>query len=205
MVQTAPPDVPSVDRPVPPRTVAPPGVRAPLPRHGRGLPRRRPPFRRGPHRAGSEVGGGDERVTLGTVASIERAAPRNDGRWHLVVAGTGLLRVTRWLADDPYPRALVEPCGGVPATDGDAMVTHRSSSGASGHWCRSSSQARAPPDVAALDDDPDVALWQLCALAPVRSWIASTSSSTRARRTAGAAPRARPAVGDDIRRIFAGG
>jgi uncharacterized protein len=155
---------------------------------------------------GSEVGGGDERVTVGTVASIERATPRNDGRWHLVVAGTGLLRVTRWLADDPYPRALVEPCDGVPATDGDALRDAQVELRRVRALVSELSQAPAPPDVAALDDAPDVALWQLCALAPV-------TVLDRQHLLEAPGPDERvallrelvAAVGDDVRRILAGG
>ncbi len=57
---------------------------------------------------GSEVGGGDTRLGLGTVARIVRAGELEDGRWVLVTAGTERLRVVEWLPDDPYPRAEVE-------------------------------------------------------------------------------------------------
>jgi Lon protease-like protein len=59
---------------------------------------------------GSEVGGGDERLHVGTVAAIEdvtSAAP--DGRFSLRVRGSERIRVERWLADDPYPKAEVAP------------------------------------------------------------------------------------------------
>ena len=59
---------------------------------------------------GSEVGGGDERVDGGD-GRLDRerrpAGPTADGISSS--PGLGLLRVTRWLDDDPYPRALVEP------------------------------------------------------------------------------------------------
>jgi Lon protease-like protein len=57
---------------------------------------------------GSEVGGGDVRFDVGTVARILRAGELEDGRWVLVTAGTERLRVREWLDDDPYPRADVE-------------------------------------------------------------------------------------------------
>jgi Lon protease-like protein len=57
---------------------------------------------------GSEVGGGDVRTTVGTVARVVRAEELPDGRWHLLAVGTPRrLRVLRWLPDDPYPRAEV--------------------------------------------------------------------------------------------------
>ena len=59
-------------------------------------------------RRGSEVGGGDERVDVGTVARIETATPLADGRWRLAIIGAHRLRVREWLADDPYPLATVD-------------------------------------------------------------------------------------------------
>ena len=55
-----------------------------------------------------EVGGGDTRFGVGTVARIREAAELADGRWALVCAGTRRLTVRAWLPDDPYPLALVE-------------------------------------------------------------------------------------------------
>lgn len=58
---------------------------------------------------GSEVGGGDERRSVGTVVTIVEADPVAPGRWHVVGIGSGRLRVVEWLPDDPYPQALVAP------------------------------------------------------------------------------------------------
>jgi Lon protease-like protein len=57
---------------------------------------------------GHEVGGGDSRFGVGTVARIVEAARTPDGRYLLATVGTERLRVRRWLADDPYPRADVD-------------------------------------------------------------------------------------------------
>ena len=57
---------------------------------------------------GREVGGGDTRFNVGTRAQTVQAAQFADGRWALALAGVGRIRVTRWLPDDPYPRAEVE-------------------------------------------------------------------------------------------------
>jgi Lon protease-like protein len=57
---------------------------------------------------GSEVGGGDVRTDVGTVARIVAAQPLPDGRTFLLTVGTRRIRVVRWLDDDPYPRAEVE-------------------------------------------------------------------------------------------------
>jgi Lon protease-like protein len=57
---------------------------------------------------GSEVGGGDTRFPTGTVAQILRADRFPDGRFYAITCGTRRLRVTQWLAADPYPRAEIE-------------------------------------------------------------------------------------------------
>jgi uncharacterized protein len=66
---------------------------------------------------GSEVGGGDTRFSVGTVARIVAAGRLPDGRYLLATEGTRRLRVREWLPDDPYPRADVELLGepGAPA------------------------------------------------------------------------------------------
>lgn len=56
---------------------------------------------------GSEVGGGDVRTDVGTLARIVEARELADGRWLLGVGGVERIRVERWLPDDPYPRAEV--------------------------------------------------------------------------------------------------
>lgn len=57
---------------------------------------------------GSEVGGGDIRSMVGTIARIVQLAETPDGRYALVAAGARRLRVKVWLPDDPYPVAEVE-------------------------------------------------------------------------------------------------
>jgi Lon protease-like protein len=57
---------------------------------------------------GSEVGGGDVRADVGTVARVLEARELDDGRWAVGAVGTRRIRVVEWLDDDPYPRAEVE-------------------------------------------------------------------------------------------------
>jgi len=57
---------------------------------------------------GSEVGGGEVRTGIGTLARIVEAEELQDGRWVLIAVGVRRLRVVEWLPDDPYPRATVE-------------------------------------------------------------------------------------------------
>jgi len=54
---------------------------------------------------GYEVGGGDSRFDVGTVARIVEAARTPDGRYLLATIGTDRLRIKKWLDDDPFPRA----------------------------------------------------------------------------------------------------
>lgn len=57
---------------------------------------------------GAEVGGGDVRTDIGTVAQVHEAEELPDGRWALVAIGVRRIHVSRWLPDDPYPRAEVD-------------------------------------------------------------------------------------------------
>lgn len=56
---------------------------------------------------GSEVGGGDTRKNVGTLAEIIDSEKSNDGRWLLLTEGTKRIETSRWLEDSPYPRAEV--------------------------------------------------------------------------------------------------
>lgn len=58
---------------------------------------------------GWEVGGGDARSDVGAMARIEQHLDLGDGQ-HQVIAAVGeRIKVLRWLPDDPYPRAVVQP------------------------------------------------------------------------------------------------
>jgi Lon protease-like protein len=65
---------------------------------------------------GSEVGGGDIRSDVGTVARIVEATGAPDGRWMLLVVGDRRVRVKRWLDDDPHPWAELEAWPDPPPT-----------------------------------------------------------------------------------------
>ena len=67
---------------------------------------------------GHEVGGGEKRFDLGTLAEVlEIAAP--DGPLAVVARGTRRFRVTQWLEDDPYPRAEIELLDSLEETPAD--------------------------------------------------------------------------------------
>ena len=56
---------------------------------------------------GSEVGGGDARFSIATLAHVVSATELPDGRYALTAVGVARVRVERWLPDDPYPRAEI--------------------------------------------------------------------------------------------------
>jgi uncharacterized protein len=123
---------------------------------------------------GSEVGGGDERSTLGTRGVITKSVELPDGRWVLEIEGEARIQVDEWLPDDPYPVALVREPGPGPGDPGPLV-------GAAGQRVRRvrallAEQGGAPPLPAelALDGggDAEVAAWQLCAAAPLNSYDA---------------------------------
>ena len=59
--------------------------------------------------AGREVGGGDTRSDVGTLAHIAECADFGDGRYRLRCVMGERIRVLEWQPDNPYPRAAIEP------------------------------------------------------------------------------------------------
>ncbi len=135
---------------------------------------------------GSEVGGGDQRASVGTQGLIIRAAELPDGRWVLEVAGEEPVAIDEWLPDDPYPVALVSAHLG--AVRGAEVGERGASVEEVEVLCLEAAQrirrTRAvlaehggppalPPDVA-LDGggSPELASWLLCAAAPISTYDA---------------------------------
>lgn len=75
---------------------------------------------------GHEVGGGDERTSVGTVARITSCRPASGGRLLLGCIGDHRIRVDEWLPDDPYPRARVRSWPDEPAVVGSGIVAELS-------------------------------------------------------------------------------
>ncbi|SOJ53148.1 hypothetical protein MSIMFB_00649 [Mycobacterium simulans] len=57
---------------------------------------------------GSEVGGGESRCNVGTLARIDECIDQGAGHYVLRCRTGERLRVRDWLPDDPYPRAAVQ-------------------------------------------------------------------------------------------------
>lgn len=116
---------------------------------------------------GFEVGGDDVRSSVGTVARIIEHQHLEDGRWVIATVGTRRYRVLEWLDDQPYPRANVEDWPDTPSTRdlsvdlGDAVKLFNRVM---------ATAAEAGYDVGPIpdiDDEPDIGIAQLTALAPV--------------------------------------
>jgi len=142
---------------------------------------------------GSEVGGGDVRTDVGTMARIVRADEMPDGRFAVGAVGMRRIRVDAWLDDDPYPRAEVSDWpddddarpGGTAGEAGTAGVVDEV-----GRLLRRAAALRAelgdpaPPVDLVLADDPLVASYQGTAVAPLgpadrQALLASSSTSAR--------------------------
>ena len=118
---------------------------------------------------GWEVGGGDERSAVGTVARILDMQVTPDGRYAVAAVGTDRLRVNAWLPDDPYPLADVDrwpdddagaeiPAGAIEALHDRVRELNV--------LVREIGEMTPPPD-ADISDDPRMALFHLAALSPL--------------------------------------
>ena len=114
---------------------------------------------------GSEVGGGDVRTDVGTVAQVLEIERFDDGRCALAAVGTRRFRVDRWLDDDPYPRAEVTDWDdsapeSLDLDEVDALFRRALALAAE------LGEAPAPMDVE-LAEDAGLATFQMAALAPL--------------------------------------
>jgi Lon protease-like protein len=132
---------------------------------------------------GSEVGGGDVRNDVGTVARIAQRTGADDGRMLVLARGVRRVRVRRWLADDPYPRAVVDdlvdqadgpPVGppvGAPVDAGSGPSPPGAPAERAVRRLRSLlselGQIPALPHDLVLGGDDDQIGWHLCRLAPL--------------------------------------
>lgn len=116
---------------------------------------------------GSEVGGGDVRFDLGTVARIADSAELPDGRIGLATVGECRLRVRTWLPDAPYPLADVDVLPD-PEAGADALAARTPLVAAFTRVVDLARALGAPvPDDLALADDPLRAAWEATAMAPI--------------------------------------
>jgi len=118
---------------------------------------------------GSEVGGGDARFTVGTVASIV-TVEIGEGSIVLVAHGTERFEVVDWLEEDPFPRARVRKLAALVVELEDLDALAAAERVVRDTLTRHSEfvELRWPADVV-LSDNPAERLWQLAGIAPIGS------------------------------------
>ncbi len=134
--------------------------------------------------SGLEVGGGDDRFDVGTIAEIVHAEVDPDGQARLMAVGRDRFRVLRWADGALYPQAEIEMFADVDDAS-TATVEVLAKRVRRLLATRSELGLMGPPATIELHDDPDVRLWQLCALVPTLphddlALLASPSAASRA-------------------------
>ncbi|MFJ4016526.1 LON peptidase substrate-binding domain-containing protein [Microbacterium sp. NPDC090014] len=112
---------------------------------------------------GHEVGGGDRRSGIGTMARLVSVAA--DAQvLHTLAVGTARFTVDQWLDEAPYPRAEVTPLPEL--TWNDALTPLRTEAEAIVR--RVLARTDSPWDAdTELSEEPLAAAWQLAAIAPL--------------------------------------
>ena len=136
--------------------------------------------------AGSEVGGGDRRSGVGTLARIVQADRIGEGQWALLAIGEERLVVERWLPDDPYPCADVVLQPDASPFDESALAPAERAVRQALALVAELDEPAAPYAIE-LAAEPTVAAWQLVAIAPLgpfdkQQLLAETDPSTRLHR-----------------------
>jgi Lon protease-like protein len=116
---------------------------------------------------GSEVGGGDVRRDIATVARIVEMAELPGGRSALVTVGTRRIRIERWLDDDPYPRAEVSDWPDAPDEPGPPGIDDLVARLRRVLALLAELGERAAPATTEVADDPVLATYHVAALAPL--------------------------------------
>ena len=116
---------------------------------------------------GSEVGGGDKRFDVGTLAQVLQVeAP--DGPLQVMARGTDRFRVLEWLEDDPYPQARVEMLPALELSlETEALLPPYEAKVREVLKELSTEQAGTWPEDIELAEDINERLWQLVGIAPL--------------------------------------
>lgn len=119
-------------------------------------------------RRGHEVGGGDERYDVGTVAEVVEKEEIGDGMSLITAVGRERIKIIRWLDDDPYPRATVEhlsPAASSPELAAAVAATDNARKQLIGAAIEIG--VRGMDLAIELPDDPVAAGWLLCNSSPL--------------------------------------
>ena len=118
---------------------------------------------------GSEVGGGDVRFGVGTVARIA-SVEIGDGSIGLLATGAARFEVVRWLGDDPFPRAEVRELATLELDASTVPELAAAEALVRATLTRASEFVELPwsPDVR-LSAEPAERIWQVAGIAPLGS------------------------------------
>jgi Lon protease-like protein len=149
---------------------------------------------------GSEVGGGDARSDVGTMASVGQAALAPDGRYAVLATGGARLHVEQWLPDDPFPQAVVVELEDEPCTTDDLDAARAAVRRVEALRSETGDVVSSDPVMAAPD------LWHLCDRLPVSAFdrqrlLAAPTTAARARLLLALADE----LADDLVRLLSGG
>ncbi|MEZ5255997.1 MAG: LON peptidase substrate-binding domain-containing protein [Ilumatobacteraceae bacterium] len=118
---------------------------------------------------GQEVGGGDHRRDVGTVARILQVGEIGPGLYAVQAVGARRIRVNAWLPDDPYPLADVDDWPDEACDAGRPLGARRASVEQEVRRVLASDRARhlAPDATAEISGDPLLASGTTAAIAPI--------------------------------------
>lgn len=116
---------------------------------------------------GSEVGGGDQRGTVGSLVRIVQAEEAPDGRWAVLGIGIERLRVVEWLPDDPFPRCKAEAFPDGDTTSNTELLVRQTLEATMKLMDRLGVDRNEQQSQPELDADLSVASFQLTALSPL--------------------------------------
>jgi hypothetical protein len=116
---------------------------------------------------GWEVGGGEQRFGVGTIAEITQLGAQ-DGFVGLIAQGGQRFEVTRWLDDAPHPRAEIRELADLQWDIGLSELRQQTEHVVRRTLALASEFAENvwPPDVE-LSSNPVAAAWQLAAISPL--------------------------------------
>ena len=117
---------------------------------------------------GSEVGGYDQRTSVGTVVQILGSHHLIDGKTLIMVEGINCVKVSSWLPDDPYPMALVsERCCDEVAIEPALLKSTQSAVRALRNLQSELFADQCLQTNCEMDPDPWIRSWQLCSMTPM--------------------------------------
>ncbi len=117
---------------------------------------------------GQEVGGGEHRFGVGTVAQIAQLETTSEAVG-LIAQGGARIEVVEWLADDPYPRATIRELDELVWADSLEPLLDRAEQTVRRALALASEFVdQAWSATVEISDDPVAAAWQLAAIAPLQ-------------------------------------